>query len=83
MYINNIANLDTFHNTHSATELQCECLLKLKLGNLHSILENFVQWRRDGMFDFCELPLTMKKHLEHEDEESIAAIHDVYSGKYC
>ena len=50
------------------------CLLKLKLPYLYSTLELFVQWIKDGVYDFHQLPIVMKKHLEAEDEKKLREI---------
>jgi len=39
----------------------------MKLPYLYSTLELFVQWIKDGTYDFHHLPLVMKKHLDDSD----------------
>jgi len=39
----------------------------VKLSYLYSTLELFVQWIKDGTYDFHHLPLVMKKHLDDSD----------------
>ena len=58
------------------------CLLKLKLPYLYSTLELFVQWIKDGVYDFHQLPLVMKKHLEAEDEKKLREISANYEGRF-
>ncbi len=45
--------------------------MALQLPDLYSTLKLFVQWIEDGMYDFCELPPDMKKHMNREDEDKI------------
>ncbi len=45
--------------------------MALQLPDLYSTLNLFVQWIEYGIYDFCDLPLDMKKHMNREDEEKI------------
>ena len=68
---------------YSLPRSQLEYLLSLKLPFLYSTLEQFVQWIKDGMYDFHQLPLVMRKHLEPPDEEALSNIQKSYAGILC
>ena len=59
---------------------QLACLLSLKLPYLYSTLELFVQWIKDGTYDFHHLPLVMKKHLDGTDLENLQKIPVMFEG---
>ncbi len=60
------------------------CLENIGLPYLYSTLELFIQWIKDGTYDFHRLPIAMKRHLNEEDkqilEEVVNSQH--YAGGY-
>ena len=64
----------------SLSPSQLACLQALKLPYLYSTLEQFVNWVKDGMYDFHQLPFVMKKHLEPEDKEVLSMLDTNYEG---
>ena len=46
---------------------QLDCLVDLPLPTVYSCLRLFVQWVDQGVYDFCNLPLTLKVHLSETD----------------
>ena len=65
---------------YSLSSSQLACLQALKLPYLYSTMELFVNWVKDGIYDFHELPFVMKKHLEPEDEEVLDKLDTNYEG---
>jgi len=52
----------------------------MKLPYLYSTLELFVQWIKDGTYDFHHLPLVMKKHLDDSDLAKLKDTALMYEG---
>jgi len=61
-------------------KMHLDCLLSLKLPYLYSTLELFVQWIKDGVYDFHHFPLVMKKHLDATDLEKLWNVAVVVGG---
>ena len=59
---------------------QLACLQALKLPYLYSTLELFVNWVKDGMYDFHQLPFVMKQQLEPKDENFLDMLETHYTG---
>ena len=64
----------------SLSRSQLASLQALKLPYLYSTLELFVNWVKDGVYDFHQLPFAMKKRLEPEDEEALDKLDTTYEG---
>ncbi len=78
-----IASYLFFQCLCSLPQSQLEYLHSLKLPFLYSTLEQFVEWVRDGMYDFHQLPLVMRKHLEPQDEVALNSFQSSYKGILC
>ena len=39
-----------------------------------------MNWVKDGMYDFHQLPFVMKRHLEPEDKEVLSMLDTSYEG---
>ena len=60
--------------SYSISSSGLECLGGIKLAFLYATLKQFVQWINDGLYDFCTIPLGMKKHLRLEDDQALQNI---------
>ena len=64
----------------SVSDAQLRLLSSTKLSLLFSTLKLFVEWVKDGMYDFNTLPITLKVHLSKHDHGILKQIPDKYSG---
>ena len=53
----------------------------IRLPNLFTSLQIFVQWIKVGQYDYCSLPHRLKMHLLPEDEIALWKISGSYDGK--
>ncbi len=60
-------------------------LMKITVPHLYSTLELFVQWVKDGMYDFHRLPYAMKRHISEEDKLKLQGLQSSrhYAGVCC
>jgi len=42
-------------------------------------MEVFLEWIKDGMYDFCDLPFNVKKQMSQSDIEAIT----INAGELC
>lgn len=69
----------------SLTAAEKACIIHVRVRNLIATLEQLVEWIEIGVYDFCHLPLAMKKKIVESDEnEIIRNVHEAYpvSGKH-
>ena len=57
-----------------------KCLSSINLSNLFSTLELFVEWVKEGLYDFCSLPMALKIQLSEDDLAAIENIPPRYNG---
>ena len=66
----------------SVSKSQLFCLLSLSLPELYCTLELFVKWISiNGTYDFSELPLVMKQHLDPENMTALQNLDVGFKGK--
>ena len=67
----------------SLTAAEKECIIRIRMRNLIAALGLLVGWIQNGVYDFCHLPLAMKKEIT-ESDKIIEDVHDVFpvSGKH-
>ena len=63
----------------SLTATERVCLISLDLRNLFATLKLLAQRIHIGVYDFCHLPLALKKQINDSDE-IIERIHSTFTG---
>ena len=53
------------------------------MKKLFKCLGLFVGWLQGGLYDFNSLPISLFKHLNHGDLDTIMKAHTKYSCKLC
>jgi hypothetical protein len=64
----------------SLSNSQIKCLQSFRLPYLYSILTLFLDWVKDGTYDFSGQPLALKVHLSQEDVSSLDNIIHQFPG---
>ncbi len=67
------------HRKH-LSKLQLSSLMRTELQFIFSTLELFVTWVSNGVYDFCELPFSMKADLPSEVVEELKRVSSQYLG---
>ena len=71
-------------STPTLSPPQLKFLENLPTVMVFSCLQKFIQWLKDGMYDFHTLPFTLKTHLPLEDQEALIQIPAKWKGgKSC
>ena len=73
-----------FTQTHSLCSLrdsQYDCLKSLKMRHVFKTLELLTDWMREGMFDFCVLPFSLKTDMRVEDRDHLRSVEKETEGK--
>ena len=65
----------------STSASQLACLVELPLPSLFSCLQLFVNWVKDGVYDFAALPFGVKTRIPCQDLQSIQQIHLQWTGR--
>ena len=78
--INQNAPVFARRSTHTLSPPQLKFLENLPTVMVFSCLQMFIQWLKDGMYDFHTLPLTLKTHLPLEDHEVLLQIPAKWKG---
>ncbi len=52
---------------NSLKHSQLVCLIDIPLPSVYACFQRFVHWVDNGVYDFCNLPLTIKVHLSEEN----------------
>ena len=67
--------------TKSLKHSQLGSLVKLPLPKVFACLQLFIQWVDQGLYDFCNLPLTLKAHLSKADHDFFdCKLRDLWTG---
>ena len=61
-------------STPTLSSPQLKFLESLPTAMVFTCLQLFIQWLKDGMYDFHTLPFTLKTHLSPEDQEALLQI---------
>ena len=64
----------------SLTKSQISCLEGIKLPYHYSILSLFLSWVKEGLYDFCGLPLSLKVHMSGNDGTILDQLPAQYQG---
>ena len=67
-------------STPTLSPPQLKFLENLPTVMVFSCLQKFIQWLKDGMYDFHTLPFTLKTHLPLEDQEALLQIPEKWKG---
>ena len=67
-------------STPTLSPPQLKFLENLPTVVVFSCLQKFIQWLKDGMYDFHTLPFTLKTHLSSEDQEALLQIPEKWEG---
>ena len=65
----------------SLSDLQNDYLINLKMRHVFKTLELLTKWMREGTYDFCALPSSLKTELSKEDREILCSIEKEAEGK--
>lgn len=65
------------------SDAQLKLLGDVEMKRLFKCMGLFVGWLQGGLYDFCSLPISVFKHLEREDMETLGKIPLKYSGIFC
>ena len=65
----------------SLSDLQNDYLINLKMRHVFKTLELLTKWMREGMYDFCALPFSLKTELSKEDRDVLCSIEKEAEGK--
>ena len=57
-------------------------LRELPLCSLLSAMQLFIEWVQDGRYDFCELPIAFKSHMNEHDSSTIQQLDKTWKGLY-
>jgi len=68
-----------FSYSHRVSEPQFHCLKEINLVKVCGTMEVFLEWIKDGMYDFCDLPILVKKQMSQSDIEAIT----ICAGTFC
>lgn len=82
----NVVILDEYKQQYCVLRLsqsQITYIERVKLKNIFSILEIFMEWNENGVYDFHMLPYGVKRPITEEEEEKILSIKTQYGGKWC
>ena len=66
---------------YSINDLQRRLLGDIEMKRMFKCLGLFVGWLQGGLYDFNSLPVSVFKHLNHEDMDAIMKIYSKYSCK--
>ena len=62
-------------NMHTSLSLPQQAFLEnLHISMAFSCLQQLIQWLKDGMYDFCTLPTTLRTHIAKEDLDALYQI---------
>ena len=78
--INQNAPVFARSSTPTLSPPQLKFLENLPTVMVFSCLQKFIQWLKDGMYDFHTLPFTLKTHLPLEDQEALLQIPEKWKG---
>ena len=67
-------------STPTLSPPQLKFLENLPTVMVFSCLQKFIQWLKDGMYDFHTLSFTLKTHLPPEDQEALLQIPEKWKG---
>ena len=67
---------------YSISDAQLKLLGDVEMKRLFKCMGLFVGWLQGGLYDFSSLPMSVFKHLEREDIETLGKIPQKYSGTY-
>ena len=67
-------------STPTLSPPQLKFLESLPTAMVFTCLKLFIQWLKDGMYDFHTLPFTLKTHLSPEDQEALLQIPNKWKG---
>ena len=65
----------------SLSDSQNDYLINLKMRHVFQTLELLTEWMREGMYDFCALPFSLKTELSKEDRDVLCSIKKETEGK--
>ena len=65
----------------SLRDSQYDCLKNLKMRHVFKTLELLTDWMREGRFDFCILPFTLKVNMKDEDRDNLRSIEENAEGR--
>ena len=66
--------------TPTLSPLQLKFLEALPTTIVFSCLQLFIQWLKDGMYDFHTLPFALKTHLSPNDQKALDLIPATWKG---
>ena len=66
------------HMSYSITDDQLKCLGDIEMKSLFKCMELFIGWLLGGLYDFSMLPITVFKHMNTEDKETLEHIPSEY-----
>ena len=69
------------HSLCSLRDSQYDCLKSLKMRHVFKTLELLTNWMREGMFDFCVLPFSLKTDMRVEDRDHLRSVEKEAEGK--
>ena len=61
------------------SQQQFDSLKEIKLVKVCGTMEVFLRWIKDGMYDFCDLPIRVKEQMSQSDIEAVTII----AGELC
>ena len=64
----------SFTTSFRMSDYQMRWMIAKKVPNIYAMLEVFVQWIKDGMYDFHHLPFMMKADLSDSQKATIQSI---------
>ena len=65
----------------SLSDSQNDYLINLKMRHVFETLKLLTKWMREGMYDFCALPFSLKTELSEEDRDVLCSIEKEAEGK--
>ena len=68
-------------NRDTLNEKQRRLLGDIEMKKLFKCLELFVGWLQGGLYDFTTLPVSMFKHMDPKDIDTIMSLHTKYPSK--
>ena len=57
-------------------QTQLDYLCSIQVKELHFCIKQFIKWIEEGYYNYCDLPIGLKKDLSGEDQDKVENLHE-------